>query len=99
MCIGGNGLKTTGIFIKEKGKIKNKQISLEKAEEVYKENPGDLYSKDFFQKMQKVKRWQVPFGKKFADVITVITIFTSLFFTVAVCAMLWKQYKKHILES
>ena len=39
------------------------------------------------------------FGKKYGDIITVIAIFTALFFTVAVCSMLWKQYKKHILES
>ena len=37
-------------------------------------------------------------GKKFADIITVIAIITSLFFTLAVCSLLWKEYKKHILE-
>ena len=39
------------------------------------------------------------FGKNFSAVITGIATFTALIFTVAVCAMLWKQYKKHILES
>ena len=39
------------------------------------------------------------FGKNFGAVITGIATFTALIFTVAVCAMLWKQYKKHILES
>jgi hypothetical protein len=38
-------------------------------------------------------------GKKYGDIITVIALITALFFTVAVCSMLWKQYKKHILES
>jgi len=38
------------------------------------------------------------FGKKYADIITVIAIITSLFFTLAVCSFLWKEYKKHILE-
>jgi len=41
---------------------------------------------------------RVIFGKKYGDIITVIAILTSLFFTVAVCSMLWKQYKKHVLE-
>jgi len=39
------------------------------------------------------------FGKQYGDIITVIALITALFFTVAVCLMLWKQYKKHILES
>ena len=38
-------------------------------------------------------------GEKYGDIITVIAIVTALFFTVAVCSMLWNQYKKHILES
>jgi len=38
-------------------------------------------------------------GIKYADIITVIAFITSLFFTVAACSFLWKQYKKHILES
>ena len=38
-------------------------------------------------------------GKKYADIITVIALMTSLFFTVAACSFLWKQFKKHILES
>ena len=38
-------------------------------------------------------------GVKYADIITVIAFITSLFFTVAACSFLWKQYKKHILES
>jgi hypothetical protein len=42
---------------------------------------------------------RVIFGTKYGDIITAIAILTALFFTVAVCSMLWKQYKKHILES
>ncbi|MDH3343684.1 MAG: hypothetical protein OEL58_00445, partial [Desulfobacteraceae bacterium] len=37
---------------------------------------------------------RVIFGKKYGDIITVIAIVAALFFTVAVCSMLWKQYKK-----
>jgi len=37
-------------------------------------------------------------GEKFADIITVIALIASLFFTLAVCSFLWKEYKKHILE-
>ena len=39
------------------------------------------------------------FGQRYGDVITIVALITALFFTVAVCSMLWKQYKKHILES
>jgi hypothetical protein len=37
-------------------------------------------------------------GQKYADIITAIALLTSLFFTLAVCSLLWKEYKKHILE-
>ena len=37
-------------------------------------------------------------GKKYAYIITAIAFVTSLFFTIAVCSFLWKEYKKHILE-
>jgi hypothetical protein len=37
-------------------------------------------------------------GKKYAHIITAIAVVPSLFFTIAVCSFLWKEYKKHILE-
>lgn len=38
-------------------------------------------------------------GKNFSDIITGVAIVTSLIFTVATLLVLWKEYKKHILES
>jgi len=35
--------------------------------DIYKNDPGKLYSKDFFQRGQKTKRWQKPLAKKIAE--------------------------------
>ena len=36
--------------------------------EVYKEDPGQLYSKRFFSKMQKLRKWQPPIAKSIGEV-------------------------------
>ena len=38
-------------------------------------------------------------GQPSANIMTVTALLLSLFFTVAVCFFMWKQFKKHILES
>ena len=38
-------------------------------------------------------------GKNFSSIITGVAIINSLIFTVATLFILWKEYKKHILEG
>ena len=39
------------------------------------------------------------FGDKAIGAVFVISLLTSIAFSVATCSFLWKQYKKHILEG
>jgi hypothetical protein len=39
------------------------------------------------------------FGDKAIGAVFIISLFTSIAFSVATCSFLWKQYKKHILEG
>jgi hypothetical protein len=38
-------------------------------------------------------------GDKARDAVLIISLLTSLAFSIATCLLLWKQYKKHILEN
>ena len=39
------------------------------------------------------------FGDKAIGAVFIISLLTSIAFSVATCSFLWKQYKKHILEG
>ena len=39
------------------------------------------------------------FGDKAGGAVLIISLLTSLVFSIATCLLLWKQYKKHILEN
>jgi hypothetical protein len=39
------------------------------------------------------------FGDKATGAVLIISLLTSLAFSIATCSILWKQYKKHILEN
>jgi hypothetical protein len=39
------------------------------------------------------------FGDKAIGAVFIISLLTSIAFSIATCAFLWKQYKKHILEG
>jgi hypothetical protein len=41
----------------------------------------------------------VIFGDKAIGAVFIISLLTSIAFSIATCAFLWKQYKKHILEG
>ena len=54
------------VFYKKiNGRIIVKNLSEEL--QTYKENPGELYSRGFFKDILKAKRWQLPLGKKIAE--------------------------------
>jgi len=65
---------TTGIFVKGEGGMVEKQIPLEEAVEIYKEDPEKLYSDFFFRKMRRVRKWQRPLGAKFAEFMKVKSV-------------------------
>jgi hypothetical protein len=39
------------------------------------------------------------FGDKAIGAVFIISLLTSIAFSIATCSFLWKQYKKHILEG
>ena len=39
------------------------------------------------------------FGDKATGAVFIVSLLTSIAFSVATCSFLWKQYKKHILEG
>jgi hypothetical protein len=39
------------------------------------------------------------FGDKARGAVFIISLMSSLAFSIVTCSLLWKQYKKHILEN
>lgn len=60
-------MKTTGIYVKSGRRIVEKQIPLEEAVDMYKDNPSDFYSHYFFARMKRSKDWQIAVGKKIEE--------------------------------
>ena len=67
-------METTGIMVKNGSHVINKQINLNDASDIYKKDPGQLYSKAFFQKMAKVRRWQLPLAKKISGLYKIQSV-------------------------
>ena len=42
--------------------------------EIYKKNPEELYSKDFFRRMQRIRKWQFPVGERVADLYKIKSV-------------------------
>jgi len=60
-------METTGIYIDDGKNVVEKQISLSKAKDIYKERPEQFYSEHFFSKMRKSRAWQVGWGEQLAQ--------------------------------
>ena len=60
-------MSTTKMYQTENGKMVEVSVEIDKAIEIYKEDPSAVYPQGFFRKMVKLRGWQSEAGRKIAE--------------------------------
>jgi len=66
--------ETTGVYTTINGKKTEIQKPVDEVIEMYRSDPSLVYSKEFFERMQKLRLWQKEVGRKIVDVFGVKSV-------------------------
>ena len=64
----------TNLYKISNGKMKEISVTLDEATEIYKKDPLEVYPKEFFKKMVKLRNWQNDAGRKICKTFNVKSV-------------------------
>ena len=66
--------ETTGVYATVGGKKVEIQRPVDEVRAIYEANPSEVYSKEFFSRMQKLRLWQKEVGRKIVDIFGIESV-------------------------